>query len=159
MRAMVLIYDGYEVSNEVLTHIMQECVAIGMIKEQSTCNVYQLSESQIAKAIVESTKDTTCEQMSADKLKAIESAIIVIKNYFGDKVNKPSELKMQLLGMCMACKSCPDECSNKAAAVYNAVLVLGSISRIPNVYKMRYSVDDSLLNIIQEVITATRIFE
>lgn len=159
MRAMVLIYDGYEVSNEVLTHIMQECVAIGMVKEQSTCNVYQLSESQIAKAIVESTKDTTCESMSADKLKAIESAIIVIKNYFGDKVNQPSEIKMQLLGICMACKSCPDECSNKAAAVYNAVLVLGSISRIPNVYKMRYSVDDSLLKVVKEVITATKLFE
>lgn len=159
MRAMVLIYDGYEVSNEVLTHIMQECVAIGMVKEQSTCNAYQLSESQIAKAIVAATTDTAYEPMSTDKLEAIESAIVVIKNYFGDKVNKPSELKMQLLGMCMACKSCPDECSNKAAAVYNAVLVLGSISRIPNVYKMRYSVDDSLLNIIREVITTTRIFE
>ena len=159
MRAMVLIYDGYEVSNEVLTHIMQECVAIGMVKEQSTCNVYQLSESQIAKAIVAATTDTAYEPMSTDKLEAIESAIVVIKNYFGDKVNQPSELKMQLLGMCMACKSCPDECSNKAAAVYNAVLVLGSVSRIPNVYKMRYSVDDSLLNIIREVITTTRIFE
>lgn len=159
MRAMVLIYDGYEVSNEVLTHIMQECVAIGMVRDKSTCTVYQLSESQIAKAIAESIKDTACEPMSADKLKAVESAIIVIKNYFGDKVNKPSELKMQLLGMCMACKSCPDECSNKAAAVYNAVLVLGSVSRIPNVYKLRYSVDDNLLNVIQEVITATRIFE
>ena len=57
MRAMVLIYDGYEVSNEVLTHIMQECVAIGMVRDKSTCTVYQLSESQIAKAIVESIKD------------------------------------------------------------------------------------------------------
>lgn len=159
MRAMVLIYDGCEVSNEVLTHIMQECVAIGMIREQSTCNVYQLSESQIAKAIVESTKDTTYESTNTESLKAIESAIIVIKTYFGDKMNQPSNLKMQLLGICMACKKCPNECSKEAVAVYNAVLALGFVSRIPNVYKMRYSVDDSLLNIIQEVITATRIFE
>lgn len=146
MRALILFYNGHEVSNEVLTHIIKDCVTIGMISEASTCEVYQLSESDMAKALATSIRIEPSEDVSA-----IDNALFIIKTSFGDMVKQPAIFKMQLLGMCLAVKHNPELCTEEIKGVYQAVITLGSVKNIPGSLKEKYNIDNSLLKVISQV--------